>query len=291
MPLAIGPLNVMPFAVGRFTAYSDDFESFNGTTDKSRAFGAVGVRTQTQIQRVDNSVESRLFDLHRMRHVIEPRLVAWYGAANDLDLGDLPVYDQAVESIGGGAVIEAAVRNVWQTQRGGPGRWRSVDVLTVDASYVHNSDDVNVRSPTPQFFAYRPEYSQFGEHVHGSVIWLLSDHFSVAGEATYDVDKDVVARGSIGTEMRHSPLLSTFVEYRFIEIDDTQLLEIGWDYRLTPKYRVAVRPQWDFEADDFRAVRLLVTRRFPDFELTFEVRRDEIEDETTIGASLDLVEF
>ncbi|MHC4709691.1 MAG: LPS assembly protein LptD, partial [Planctomycetota bacterium] len=82
MPLKSGAVNVVPFLVGRFTTYSDDFEAFNGTTDKDRAFGAAGVRMQTQVLRVDNSVESRLFDLHRLRHIIEPRLVAWYGVAN-----------------------------------------------------------------------------------------------------------------------------------------------------------------------------------------------------------------
>ena len=63
------------------------------------------------------------------------------------------------------------------------------------------------------------------------------------------------------------------------------------NYLLTPKYRVSVRPQWDFEEQEFRAVSLVVTRKFPDFSLTVRVRHDEIEDQTTIGASLDLVEF
>jgi lipopolysaccharide assembly outer membrane protein LptD (OstA) len=291
LPLKAGPLNIVPFLVGRFTAYSDDFGEFNGTTDKDRAFGATGVRMQTHLQRVDNTVENRLFDLHRLRHIIEPRVVAWYGAANKLDLGELPVYDQAVEAIGGGTVLEAAVHSVWQTQRGGPGRWRSVDVLTVDASYVYNSGDVNRASPTPQMFDYRPEYSQFGDHVYGSAIWLLSDHFSVSGQATYDLDEDLLARAAVGAELRHTPVLATFVEYRYLEADDNRLLEMGWNYKLTPKYRVSLRPQWDFEEDDFRAVRLVVTRAFPDFTLAIEVRRDEIEDETTVGASLDLVEF
>jgi hypothetical protein len=66
---------------------------------------------------------------------------------------------------------------------------------------------------------------------------------------------------------------------------------VGWNYELTPKYHVSFRPQWDFEENDFRAIRLIVTRSFPDFKLAIEIRRDEIEDQTTIGASMDLVEF
>ena len=166
-----------------------------------------------------------------------------------------------------------------------------MDVLNVDASVVLNSGDANEESPTPQFFEYRPEYSQYGDHVVGSVQWLLSDHFSVVGTATYDLDSSELARGSIGTELRHTPLLTTFVEYRFIEAGDNRLLEIGWRYELTPKYRMVLRPQWDFASNDLRALTLVVVRQFPDVTLELRVRRDEITDETTIGLSLDLVEF
>ena len=65
-------------------------------------------------------------------------------------------FDPEVESLGTGSVIRAGLRNVWQTQRGGPGRWRSVDVLTLDTGVVYNSNDANRESPTPQFFDYRP---------------------------------------------------------------------------------------------------------------------------------------
>ena len=197
----------------------------------SRIFGAAGVRMNTQFQRIDNSVESRLFDLHRLRHIVEPSVVVWYGYS-DVSEDDLPVYDQEVEPLGTGTVVEVALRNVWQTQRGGPGRWRSVDALTLDTAVVLNSDDANVESPNPQFFEYRPELSQFGDHINSSLMWLLSDHLSVAGELTYDLDESSVTRSSIGTELRHSPVLSTFVEYRFLAASDNELLDIGWIYRL-----------------------------------------------------------
>jgi hypothetical protein len=290
MPLKFGAVNMVPFVVGRITAYSDNFEPFNGTTDQTRYFGAAGLRVQTQIQRVDNSVENRLLDLHRIRHIIEPRLVAWWGATN-IDDGQLPVYDQSVESIGGGGAVELGVRNVWQTQRGGPGRWHSSDVLTVDASVELNTADAVVESPNPRFFAYRPEYSQFGDHVYGSLMWLLSDQLSVAAQATYDLENNVLSRGSVGTELRHSPSLTTYVEYRVIDADSTELLELGIKYLLTTKYTLDFRPQWDFDENQFRSIVFIVTRRFPDFELNVEVGRDYIQDETFIAASLGLVQF
>lgn len=289
-PMEWGIIKAVPFVVGRFTSYSDDFDEFSSDADSPRLFGSAGLRMTTRFQRVHNGVESQLFDLHRVRHIVEPRIVAWYAYA-DVDRDDLPVYDLEVESLADGGILELAVRNTFQTQRGGPGRWRSVDFLTVDTAVVLTENESDTDSPTPQYFAYRPEYTQLGDHLQSSFVFLPSDHLSFLGEATYDLEEEEVARGSIGTELRHSPVLSTFVEYRYIAVDKNELLGVGWNYRLTPKYRVQFRPDWDFREDEFRSVRLRVTRSFPDFDFNVQVRYDQIRDDTTIGASLDLAEF
>ncbi len=80
-----------------------------------------------------------------------------------------------------------------------------MDFLTLDTDLVLTSGDANTESPTPQFFDYRPEYSQFGTHLRNTVVWLPSDTFAVTGEGTYDLDESLLARGSIGCEMRRSP--------------------------------------------------------------------------------------
>jgi hypothetical protein len=282
--------DVTPFFVGRLTAYDDDFDAYSSDSDAYRLFGAAGLRINTQFQHVDDRVESRLLDLHRLRHIVEPSMTLWYGYAN-VAQDDLPVYDLEVESLATGAAVRMGVRNTWQTQRGGPGRWRSVDALTVDTDVVFNSDDAERESPAPQFFDYRPEYSQFGDHARASLLWLLSDTLALSGESIYDLDESSVARGSIGAEMRHSPVLRTYAEFRYLEASDDELLDVGWDYQLTPKYRILISPQWDLREEEFRAVRLRIVRIFPDFELTFQIRHDEIRNDTTFAASIDLVEF
>ena len=83
----------------------------------------------------------------------------------------------------------------------------------------------------------------------------------------------------------------SFLEYRYIDISKNELLVIGCDYQLTPKYRVTLRPQWDLREDEFRAVRFGVTRSFPDFDFTIQIRHDQIRDDTTLAASMDLAEF
>jgi len=290
MPLQYDALNIVPFVVGRITAYSDDFEQFSSDSDDLRLFGASGVRLHTQFHTIDNSVENKLLDLHRLRHIVEPNATIWYGYS-DVDQSDLPVYDDNVESLADGAAVRLGLRNTWQTQRGGPGRWRSVDVLQINSDLVFNSNEINRESPTAQFFDDRPEHSQFGDHVFNSLIWQLSDSLSFVSQGTYDLDESTLSRASLGVEMRHSPLLTTFVEYRVLDASDTELLDVLWRYQMTSKYAVDLKPQWDFENDTFRSVRFRVIRSFPDFDFIVAIRHDDIRDDTSLGASMRLGKF
>ncbi len=290
LPLHPGIFNITPFVVGRATGYDQEFTTFSTDTNQIRLFGAAGVRINTEFQRVVNGVESQLFDLHRMRHIIEPYMTLWT-SYNSVTQANLPVYDEEVESLADGQAVEIGVRNTLQTQRGGPGHWRSVDWLTLDTSVVIDSEGAPNESPTAQFFDYRPEYSMFGDHARARGTLMLSDNLSFSGDATYLFDSSLLSRSSVGVEVRHSPNLITYVEYRYIQPNALELLDVGWHYQITPKYRVTLTPQWDFRADDFRAVTVSVTRRFPDFELVFLVRYDKIRNDTLIGASLDLARF
>jgi outer membrane receptor protein involved in Fe transport len=166
-----------------------------------------------------------------------------------------------------------------------------VDVFTLDASVVFDSEGDPNESAVPQFFEYWPEYSRFGDHVDAAASWLISDNLSIVGETVYALEPDTFARGSIGAELRHSPLLVTYVEYRVIDASETELLGVGWTYQVTPKYRVALSPQYDFREEDFRALNARITRSFPDFDFTLQVRYDQIRDDTSVGASLSVVEF
>ncbi len=290
VPLEFGPVNVTPFLVGRFTGYDDDFQSFSSDADEFRFFGSAGVRLATELQRVDNSAESVLFDLHRMRHIIEPSVTLWYAHAT-VDQTDLPVYDETVESIATGSAVRFGLHNTWQTQRGGPGYWRTVDVFTLDADVVLTSGDTDRESPIAQFFDFRPEYSHLGDHVAARGSWQVSDSLLLISQGTYDLDESTIARGSMGALLTHSPAFETFVEFRYIDAADARLLGAGWRYKLSPVYHVAIRPEWDFAADEFRLLTLQMTRTFPDFDLIVRVEHDEIEDETTVGASIDVASF
>ncbi len=290
MPGKVGIFDVTPFVAGRFTMYDDEFENFSEDSDSMRFFGAAGLRISTLFQRIDNSVESRLFDLHRLRHLVEPSILLWYGYSS-VRQTDLPVFDEAVESLANATAVRFGLLNTWQTQRGGPGNWRSVDVLTFDVALVLASNDADREHPVPQFFEYRPEYSNMVDHWSATLAWQVSDTLSIVSEGVYDIDEGRFARGAVGMELRHSPVFTTFVEFRYLDADDLRLLGVGWTYQITPKYTVAFSPQWDFNRDEFRALRLALIRRFPDFDLNLSVRHDQIVDETKFSATVQWTRF
>ena len=290
VPMQWGALKVVPFVVGRFTGYDQEFEMFSADADEYRVFASAGARVSTEIQNVNNNVHSRLFDLHRLRHIIEPAVTAWI-AHSSVDEQDLPVYDLLVEGVGATEAVEFSLRNTWQTQRGGPGMWRSVDVLVFEPALVLTGDDDRIKSVVPQFYEYWPEYSQFGNHAKAAASWLVSDSLTLGGTVIYDLDLDVFARSSIGLEIQHSPDLTTYIEYRTLDANNTELLEAGIDYKLTRQYRFVVVPQWDFNLDEFRAMTLRIVRTFPDFDLLLTMSYDSIRDETSYGASIRLAEF
>ena len=291
VPFDLGPVRVAPFAIGRVTALDDDFSRLSPQqTDSVRVWGGLGVRASTRVQRIFDGVRSMLLDLDRLRWTIEPSITAMYSEA-DIDQLELPEFDSSVESLATGATVELGLRNVFQTHRGGPGRSRSVDVLRLDTRLVAGSSDLDRESVVPRFIGWRPELSQAGDHLRQTAAWRISDSVAMTAEGVYDLEDDLLARSAFGVSVTHSPLLRTYLEYRRLDASETELLELGWQYRLSPTYSVLLRPTWDLQTDDFRAVNLTVTRRFPDVDLRVSVNYDEFRDETSFGTSLGFTSF
>ena len=105
--------------------------SVRATSDQNRLLGGVGVRATTDFWRVDDAVQSDLFDIHRVRHVISPEVTAFV-SGQTVDQNHVFVYDPAIDALNNIEGMQLALKQRWQTKRGGPGRWRSVDFLSVD---------------------------------------------------------------------------------------------------------------------------------------------------------------
>ena len=289
-PLTLGWLKATPFVSVEASYFLDEYSTKADEEQNLLLSGSIGVRLNTEIQRVYNTVKNELLDLNRMRHILEPYLMLWY-ASNDFNDAERPQYDASVDQIADGAAAQIGIRNTFQTQRGGPGRWRSVDFLTLDTYAVVTGDDPDQRYPTPQFFSWRPQYSSLGDHLRGKGVWMVTDTMSFSGDVIWDLDNNELARTSVGVSFDHSPKMRTYVEYRMTSFNESELLDIGWEYDLSKRYKVKVFPQWDFRRNDLRRFNMQVTRRFPDFELVIRIAYDQIDGETTASASLDLADF
>jgi hypothetical protein len=316
IPLSSDWITVTPFATGEATGYlMDEFDQYTAGVDNLRFQAGGGVRGSMRFVHVDDTVQSRLLDLNRLRHIVEPYTTAWAGW-DSLEEGALPVYDQEFEATTGGAAVNLGVRNTLQTQRGGSGAWQSVDWLKLDLGLVINdaaSDftpqplnplDPNSslrwsQSPIPAFYTFRPELSQWGSNAYGSMVWQLSDSLTAGGTMNYLFDDTEfvtdsgsvlpnLARASLGLEMRHNPVVSTYIEYRYLAPTSSELLQAGVLYRAGKRYLLAFSPQYDLQAGDFRAVSGSITRTFPDFDLNANAGYDLIEDNTFVGLSISI---
>ena len=281
-----GPVNIIPLAVGRFTGYSNSFSTFSpNETDKMRFWGSTGGTVNTHIQRVDDSVDSRLLDLHRMRHIIEPS-ATFFTAATNRDSSTLPIYDEDVEAIAKGSSFRAGVNQIWQTQRGRPGHYYSVDVFTLDMNYVDSTKETDLRSPVGRFFDYRPELSSFGKYGNVDAVWRVTDATSLTGGTVYDFDLESQARTSAGIIVQQSPDVTASLDYRYLNALSLTTLGAGVAYRLANQYTLNLTTSYDLTSNQFQGAGAEIRRDFQSMRLGFNIAHNNISGETSVGFTL-----
>ncbi len=317
---------ISPFVFGRFTGYFQGDNAaylenigLNPDQPNYRVMLGGGTRASVQFQTVDDSARSDLLDVHRLRHILEPNMTLWYGW-NDRPTGYVPIYDQRIEGATGGTAAQVGMRQTLQTQRGGIGNRRSVDLLVLDYGAVFNdpTDDYQrtslpagpgqqyawAQSPYPQFYGWEPELSQWGTHAYGRGVWQVSSSLSLAANGLFNWEPREVfdystdpanptrrsmsglLRGSVGAELQHNPDTSSYVEYRYLAASRNELLQLGAVYRIGRRYQLAVSPQYDLRRNEFRAVSASIQRKLPDFDLFFRVGYDLVRDQTIFGLNV-----
>ncbi len=289
-PLEVAGIDVVPYAVGRFTGYDQDFDEFNRISngasedDQYRLWGEVGLRLHTQFNRTFDDVDSRIFDVHRLRHIVEPYADISVAAAN-LEQGELPIYDANVEGIREGMTTRFGVRNTFQTQRGGPGRWRSVDWLTMDSGIVltdsHTpTDPLGGDHDLNRYYGYRPEYSLGGDHLYNDLAWLISNNLAAVHDLTYDLDSDQLDQWRVGLNLQHAPQLTSFVDYIDLDAVGSRLLRYGFSYEMTVKYDLYFSHTLDLADGGSRELEMALVRKLPRWLMVVSVTHDEIDNDT-----------
>lgn len=281
--LKAGEVLITPFTTGRFTYYDDSFADFSPDEgDHARFWAGAGVTLATSFHRVNRNAESDLLDIHELHHIVEPSITLFH-ADTTIHQSDLPIYDDEVESLNDGSAVQMRLGQRWQTKRGGPGRWRSVDLLELNLDYVWHSEDTDPESPIGRFYAARPELSVPGEYVRLESILQLTEAVALAGETIYDLEIEQQARSSVGVLFEHTPDFLTTAELRYVNSQNVTYGRLGFRYVLTEKYRIAGNATYDFDNADFQTLSLNFLRRFTIGELGVLVVYNNVRGETGLG--------
>lgn len=285
----LGPMKFTPYIAGRASAY-DDGPSGRGDDNTSggfgRVFGSYGLRGNMMLSKVDDSIESEILDLHRLRHVIKPDFALWNAHANR-NPDEMTPFDSGVEDIddfGGGTV---GMRQKFQTQRGGPGKWRTVDwiVFDVEAGFFSNKEDskpvdnfvygkrgeqIEAYEPRVQsnrshgdYIASRPEDSISSNFLATNFQYRISDSTVVIQDNVFDMNRGNAGTSNLTLAVERQPRLSYFVGWRYIHDIESNLLALGGNYKLSEKHTVAIRELYDIDLGRNYSTELVYIRRWP----------------------------
>ncbi len=278
-PLRLGNVNIVPWAMAR----AGYWDSSPRDGSLGRLLGQAGVRAGSQFWRLYDSAASELLDLNGVRHVIRPEATAWMAASNK-DSFDLYPFDDGVEDIDDFHGASLALRQRWQTKRGGPGNWRLVDWIRFDLELNLFSGEPDLVDPIGRFYEHRPENSNPRSHVRADFMYRISDTMALLADMNYDLEDGRLSLANVSYVVEHSPRYSYALGLRRIEHTDSTLAGFGSNWRLNEKHTLALRAYYDVERSELEMFDVTIVRKFPRWYagLTFEL--DEIED--SIGVSL-----
>ena len=284
VPLAIGPVKLLPFVAARGTYWSESPR--DGAL--VRPWGQIGVNATTHIWRVYNNVESRLLDIHRLRHVITP-YARVFGSGTSAQPDRLYPFNEGIEEhvrrLDGGTV---GVRQLWQTKRGPADDRHTVDWLRLNISgSVFNNGETDLPADGRYFF-HRPEHSMARNAINAEAAWHASDSTTVLADANYDTDSGELGRGNIGVAISRDPRLRYYLGLRTISAVDSAMGTFGLNYKISRKYSLNFFEQYDFDFDGGQneATSLSLVRKFPRLYAAFTFVYDRTQNDVGLVISI-----
>lgn len=247
-PFMLGSVKFSPFVAGTY-AYEDQYGydlslsgRDTGMSNNTAFLGETGVRASTMVWKEDPSVQSRLWDLDGIRHILTPHIEA-------------VAYGQTEAGIDQRNVLNAGLSQRWQTHRGQGEDRRIVDWLRldVDSTWLDRAVDSDtgsaaLTSPSSNdYYLYGPLASNgagstygpgrfifnnssipvflrrndryFGivrNSVNADMEWRLTDTTAVLGDINYDVRSGVVQQLDVGVSRYVYPDLSLYLGSRYL---------------------------------------------------------------------------
>ncbi len=279
-PFNAGQFRFVPYVMGRYVPYSDSPDG----SSQQRVFVGTGLRITTAFWKVDDSALSDLFDIHRLRHVVEPELHL-FTSAQTVDRSDVFIYDEPVDAINDITAAQIALHQRWQTKRGGAGQWRSVDLfaLNVEGNFFLNQPDETILNPAGfrgLFFPSLPEASVARNSINADALWRISDSTALLSDIQYNLDELTLATTSVGLAVQRDTRLSYFMGARYIGQINSTIASLGAYYELTAKYRLSLSQSFNFSTQQNETSAVTLIRRFDRFFMNFTFFYDAVNDES-----------
>ena len=298
-PFSMARLRMVPYVVGRYTAYNGSVDGSNA----ERLYAAAGIRMTTAFWKVDDTVRSELLDLNRLRHVIEPQLNL-YAGAQSADRNELLIYDEPIDAINDISAVQLALNQRWQTKRGGPGRWRSVDAFTfnIQGNYFLNQPPDAELDPTNfrgLYFVSMPEASIPRNGINADASWRVSDSAQLLSDLQFNTDEGELATASIGLQVHQEKRVSYYIGLRHVGInlnqviggntftfDDMDLVIFAADYQLTSDYQLSLANSYDLAQNRNDRSMVSLIRHFDRFYVSMSIRVDQFQNESAFMFNL-----
>ncbi len=296
MPLQLGDVKVVPYLTGRVTAWDAAFPE-GASGNPTRLWGSAGFRSSMQFWHVYDDVESQFFDVHRIRHVIEPQFNAFVTGSNE-NRDQLQPFDRDVEGITSASGTELAINQKWQTKRGGPDHQRDVDwiVLNVAWSQFYNkdkTDPVTAANPNAAMFfpqqplrgfydVSRPDLSQVQNSINIDGTWRIGERVRLLGEASYGISEHQLEQEALGVAVDQNPSLSYFFGNRYVHALATDEWTVAMDYQLTRKYQLIAAESYDFQIQDNILSSITLIRKLPRFNVAITATYNANDADTTL---------
>ena len=262
LPLNLGPVNLVPYATGRAT-YWDDAPP-NGA--HWRPYGQVGARANLHVWRVFDNVESRLWDVHRLKHVLTPEAAVFLAGSGGVQPSDTFPMDPDIEQhLKRKSGVSLALHQRLQTKRGKPGSEHTVDWMRFSVSAGFYESAQSTLPADGRFFFSRPEYSLDRDHVNFDYLWNISDSTTFLFDTNYDWDRGNFRRINAGLAVRRDPRLAYFLGVRSLRDLNSTVGTVGASYRISRKYSISAFEQYDFDHSNGwnLASSVTITRKFP----------------------------
>lgn len=165
--------------------------------------------------------------------------------------------DNRADTLDDMQVIQADIRQRWQTKRGYPGMQHVVDFFTLDLS--------------GSFFP-QPNQDNFGKTVaflEYDAQWNVGDRTALVSTGYYDPFDNGARQITIGAFLSRPDRTNFFVGYRATDPIDSRALTGAVTYIFSPKYAITAASTYDFGTELALSNSLVITRMGTDLAVSF----------------------